>query len=151
MTRRAGYRPARACFHERLAPRAIEVDALMFGSSDDPTLYRGMFLPEDRVASWSTSAREALRERHQALLAQRVERAIAEGRYADAVRTCEQGLALDPLGERLYQLALRTCALAGWRAEGTRLYERCRNNLRAEFGVRPSRATESEFLSLLRG
>jgi len=134
-----------------LDPCAIEVDALVFERSDDPTLYRGMFLPEDRAASWSASAREALRERHQALLAQRVERAIAEGRYADAVQMCEQGLALDPLGERLYQLALRACALAGWRAEGTRLYERCRNSLRDEFGVRPSRATESKFLSLLRG
>jgi DNA-binding SARP family transcriptional activator len=110
-----------------------------------------MFLPEDRAASWSTLAREALRERHQALLAKRAERAIAERRYADAVQMCEQGLALDPLGERLCQLALRACALAGWRAEGTRLYERCRNSLRDEFGVRPSRATESEFLSLIRG
>jgi DNA-binding SARP family transcriptional activator len=134
-----------------LDPRAIEIDALVFERSDDPTLYRGMFLPEDRAAAWSASAREALRERHQALLAQRVERAIEERRYADAVQMCERGLALDPLGERLYQLALRACALAGWRAEGTRLYERCRNSLRNELGVRPSRATESEFLSLLRG
>jgi DNA-binding SARP family transcriptional activator len=134
-----------------LDPRGIEVDALVFERSDDPTLYRGTFLPEDRAASWSASAREALRERHQALLAQRAERAIAERRYADAVRICEKGLALDPLGERLYQLALRACALAGWRAEGTQLYERCRSSLRDELGVRPSRATESEFLSLLRG
>lgn len=132
-----------------LNPRVVAVDALAFAETADHTAYRGTFLPEDQAAAWSVQMREALRKRYQDRLAGIVEPAIDEGRYADALRTCEEGIALEPACERLYQLGIRACTRAGWRADGSRLYQRCRGYLRDELGLSPSSAISDELRALL--
>ena len=78
----------------------------------------------------------------------RAERALEARQYAARLRICETGIAHHLKSERLYQLAIRTCRLAGWRGEGACLYERCRAGLSSELGLRPSRAIEDEHLML---
>jgi DNA-binding SARP family transcriptional activator len=133
-----------------LSAHDVEVDAFLFERDGDPALYTGAFLPDDLYLAWTVPMRESLKERLQAALAERAERLIADRRYADALLLCEQGISHHPTGESLYRLAIRICRLAGWRSDGARIYERCRECLGRELGLRPSRATEDEHLRLIR-
>lgn len=74
----------------------------------------------------------------------------ANGELAEAVRAAEDALEVDPLREATYQRYMQALASAGARVEALRVWERCRQALDEEIGVRPSAQTEAVYLEILR-
>jgi YVTN family beta-propeller protein len=109
---------------------------------------RGTFLPGD-VAGWVEDRRHlltAVRGRAFDVLARAN---LALGEAGEAARWAEEAIDLEPFHESGYRLLIDAHALAGNRAEGMRVYERCRTLLSEELGAYPSPETEAVHLRLL--
>ena len=74
---------------------------------------------------------------------------LALGRAADALRTAETAVALEPFRESAHRLVMAAHEAAGSRGEALRAYERCRRLLAEELGVRPAPETDAAYLALL--
>ena len=106
-------------------------------------LYQGHFLERDATRPWMHSYRARLRSRFYRLVASEGARLEAGGRWPDAVTFYESGIEHDPVAECLYQRLMQCHQRQGAQAEVLRVYRRCREHLRAEFGIEPAAATEA--------
>ena len=109
-------------------------------------LLQGLSFGSDAFEDWVA----AQRIEHQHLLARALTR-IAElqraaGELAEAGQTLERLLRLDPFSEPAYVLRMAICAEAGDAAGVEAQFARCADALRAEFGCKPSAATEAAYL-----
>ncbi len=103
-------------------------------------LYRGPLLPSC-YDDWIVPERERL-EQHVADVVQRfIDRCEKEGAYRDAIAFAQQIVRRDPLREDLYRQIMRLYALSGDRAGIARTYKECREVLKRELDVEPSRQT----------
>jgi DNA-binding SARP family transcriptional activator len=156
VTEREGYRlAAEACDVDvdrfvaarergRAAERGGEAGAAIAGYREALALYRGDYFGDDATAEWALAERERLRERAVDVAEQLAALSVSEGDAERALAAAERGLAIDPLREPLYRLAMRAHAVAGRRAHALAAYDRCRRVLRSELGLEPSAATERE-------
>ena len=158
--------------HLALVAEAVDVDALRFArfarravamaSLDDATLAE--------APAWIARARRPLLQgiafgselfddwlhtlsiEHETLMARLLERladALAKReQFASALELAEGLVALDPYREPSHVLLMELHARQGHRAGVEAAYARCADTLRAEFGIRPSPATESAYLRL---
>lgn len=72
------------------------------------------------------------------------------GDFAEAVRSAEEVVRLEPFRESGYRRLMEAHAAAGNPAEALRVYERCRRFLADELGAYPSPETEAVYLDVLR-
>ncbi len=110
-----------------LAPGAVvKTDVECFEAENDPALYSGELLPEDRYAEWASEARERLRLAYLRSLRTR-------GRWEEVV-------AQEPTDEEAHRSLMRRYADAGNRPAGLRQFERLSAAL-AEVGLQPGAET----------
>ena len=101
------------------------------------------------TGAWIERRQAALRELHAQTLEILSQAAGACGDHAAALRAAEEAVALHALRESAHLRVIEAHARAGNRGEALRAYERCRQVLARELGVRPSEQTESAYLTLL--
>jgi DNA-binding SARP family transcriptional activator len=111
---------------------------------------RRPFLPGDSGA-WVEQTRRELADLRGRVLGTLAEACLRSGEAAEASRWAEQAIALEPFRETGYRHLMQAHAVAGNRAEGLRVYERCRRLLAEELGAYPSPETESIYRRLLEG
>ncbi len=116
------------------------------GSAAD--VCRRQFLPGG-TGVWVERRQAELRELHVQSLEVLSQAAGACGDHAAALRAAEEAVALQGLRESAHLRVIEAHTHAGNRGEALRAYERCRQLLAAELGVRPSPQTESAYLELL--
>lgn len=114
-------------------------------------LYRGDLLEDEPEPQWVQGERVALRERYFQAVQLLAELRIAQGAWAAAVVTAQQGLARDHLREPLYRLLMLSQALAGDTAAALQSYERYRRTLDDTLGALPSPQTRELHTAILRG
>jgi len=139
-----------------LRPGVIRVDALELehrehGNGDRERwlldTWRGEFLEGLSVNSppfddWLFERREHYRRVASGCFERAVEAAIAEKRFADAVRLGIRLVALEPLREDLHRTLMRCYAALGRIPDALQQYRQCRAILERELEVAPSRETE---------
>lgn len=98
--------------------------------------------------SWCVGQRERLRELFFLMADEVLDRYRAAGEYAPGIRLGLEVLRRDPSRETTYRHLMQLHALAGDRTAALRLYERCAEALRDEFGVAPGQLTWELFESI---
>jgi branched-chain amino acid transport system substrate-binding protein len=106
------------------------------------------FLPGDE-ADWAERQRQELASVRLRALERLADASLASGDHAQAARLAQQVVELEPYRESGYRRLMQAHAAAGNRAEGLRVYERCRRFLADELGAYPSPETESIYKELL--
>jgi two-component SAPR family response regulator len=113
-------------------------------------MYQGHFLPADTRQSWSTLARERLRNKFLRLVTKVGDQYEQNGEWKKAVECFERGLELDAVCEEFYQHLMICHKELGHRSEAVKTYQRCRAALLNGLGLEPSTRTEEVHSSLLR-
>jgi YVTN family beta-propeller protein len=106
------------------------------------------FLPGEEGAWAEGKRRELMNVRGRALRCL-VDACLGLGKASEAAKWAEELIALEPFRETGYRRLMEAHAAAGNRAEGLRIYERCRRLLAEELGAFPSPETESVYRELL--
>ena len=120
-----------------LAPGAVvTTDVERFEAENDPALYGGQLLPEDRYAEWVIEARERLR--------------LAYVRSLRARGWWEEVVTEEPADEEAHRSLMRGYADAGNRSAALRQFERLNASL-AEVGLQPGAETLALHNELARG
>ncbi|HEU4420767.1 MAG TPA: BTAD domain-containing putative transcriptional regulator, partial [Planctomycetota bacterium] len=101
---------------ERLALRALR-DGDEAVCQDALRLYEGDLLPADRFAEWASERRDRLRTLRLQVLAALAERLAARGELAEAIRSLQQLLAVEPTNEQAHRSLMECFARAGARAQ----------------------------------
>ncbi len=112
-------------------------------------LYTGELLPEDRFETWTIARREALRERHVALLVDLARRHQAAGDDAAAAAALQEALVDEPLHEPAHRELMRTYALSGRRHRALAQFHALRASLRREFEDEPDDDTRRLYQDIL--
>lgn len=138
--------------------RVTEAEAALGAGSPGPALQlpkallpvlAGTVLPADD-ADWLESLRGEHRAVRSAAWTAVGAAALLAGDATRALDAADQLLALDPLAEPAYRLAIRARRAAGDRAGAIEAFERCRRTLAEELGVDPSPETVALHLDVLR-
>ena len=112
-------------------------------------LYRGELLPEDRFEDWTEGPREALRERHLALLVELAEVLSGRGEHAQVVDVAAAVTAADPYHEGAHRTLMAALAASGRRYEALAVFDRLREALDGRFAADPEPATRRLYRDLL--
>ena len=112
------------------------------------SLLRQSFLPGDE-GSWAEQKRRELGEVRARALTALADSCLRTGDANEAVRWAEQAIALEPFRESGYRRLMEAHVASGNRAEGLRVYERCRRLLADELGAYPSPETDAIYRRLL--
>ena len=112
------------------------------------SLARLPFLPGDE-GRWVEQKRQEQSDVLSRGLGCLAEASLRFGEAAEAVRYAEEEIAVEPYRDSGYRRLMQAHALGGNRAEGLRVYERCRTFLADELGAYPSPETESIYRELL--
>ncbi|MDQ6822244.1 MAG: hypothetical protein M3076_18205 [Actinomycetota bacterium] len=112
-------------------------------------IYGGELLPEDRFDEWATSRREALRERHLALLVDLARLHEEADDWAAAVTELQRALLDEPLHERAHRELMRIYALTGRRQRALAQFQLLRGSLRREFEDEPDDETRRLYQDIL--
>lgn len=94
-------------------------------------------------SDWLFSEREAVRTLVASALQVRIEALEKQALYPDALPLAERLIALDPLLEAPYRLAMRMHYLAGARTEALRVYATCKAVLARDLGLEPVAETQT--------
>ncbi len=112
------------------------------------SLYQGDFLGADENEHWILSAREQLSNRFLRILKDAAD-AFCDTKECSQALTCyAKGLEIDDLSENIYQKLIHCHACSGSHAEAVAAYEQCRQRLKTNFGIEPSRKTEQLYQEL---
>lgn len=85
-------------------------------------LYRGPFLPEQRMKPWAVATRERLRERFVTAVARLSDHQQRRGRFEQAIQWLHRGLQLDPHATPLYEPLITFLSITGRRTEAAVVY-----------------------------
>lgn len=108
----------------------------------------GPFLPGDE-GDWVERQRRELADVRIRAFERLADASLRAGDYSAAARLAQKVVDLEPYRESGYRRLMQAHAAAGNRAEGLRVYERCRRFLADELGAYPSPETESIYKELL--
>jgi DNA-binding SARP family transcriptional activator len=127
-----------------VAVDALEMAALVeAGKLDEAHELCGGDLLAGLDDEWVLAARDAQRDREDALLSALSERAIAAGDHATAVRYARRRAEAHVLSEEAHRALMRALVAAGDGAAALAVYDRLRERLRRELAVAPSAATRA--------
>lgn len=114
-------------------------------------LYSGDLLPEDIYEEWTESQREDLKALRRRLLFDLGRLHQLQGRSEAAARRLEELVRVDPLDEEAHRALMRLYGESGNRQRAARLYERCRELLKAQLDLEPSEETQALHRELISG
>lgn len=103
--------------------------------------FRGEYLADEPQAPWAEALREHWRRVQRDAWLRAAECQTALGRYADAIASCRNAVAVDPAYEDAYRQWMLCAYLSGRQREAFDAYERCVAAL-TEIGARPAAETE---------
>jgi DNA-binding SARP family transcriptional activator len=112
-------------------------------------LYRGHLLIKEKEQPWMLAPRERLRRQWLWVVKGLGERCEQQGQWARACELYQRALDIDALAEEIYRRLMACQREMGERTEALGTYQRCRQQLDAALGVRPSVETERVYKSLL--
>jgi predicted ATPase/DNA-binding SARP family transcriptional activator len=104
------------------------------------TLYQGDLLAEF-YDEWMDQEREQTRQRYLALLLRLIQHYRSQSEYEAAIRCAQKLLTADPASEQAHQHLMFCYVGLGNRSAALKQFERCRQSLRDQLGVEPSRET----------
>jgi DNA-binding SARP family transcriptional activator len=135
---------------ERL--KTLQPDAAQYQSLAQQIvgLYRGHLLAKEKEQPWMLAPRERLRRQWLAVVKALGERYERQGEWAKASELYQRALDIDPLAEEIYRRLMICQKETGERTDALTTYQRCRQQLDAALGARPSAETERLYKSLLR-
>jgi predicted ATPase/DNA-binding SARP family transcriptional activator len=131
------------------AATAAETAATSEAARHALELYGGELLPEDRFEEWVSPRRQALRERHLALLVELARRCTEAGDDVSAIAALQQALVEEPLHERAHRELMRTYARTGRRQRALAQFHVLREALRREFEDEPDDETRRLYQNIL--
>jgi TolB-like protein/DNA-binding SARP family transcriptional activator len=105
-------------------------------------LMEGLSIGESSFEQWLTAERERFRHLAASIHARLMERAERGGRWEEALTHGLKLLSIDPLQEHVHRALMRIYAAQGRHDAALAQYERCRNELSDQLGVRPQPETE---------
>jgi DNA-binding SARP family transcriptional activator len=112
------------------------------GQTYDGTLLGGMHFPESpRLDAWLERQRTARAAAHRVRLLERARELFSDGHFGPAVAAAESAVAVDPVAEESYRCLMEWYYLRGDRAAALVTWDRCLENLRRGYGLRPSAET----------
>jgi DNA-binding SARP family transcriptional activator len=112
------------------------------GQACDGTLLGGMQFPESpRLDAWLERQRTARAAAHRVRLLERARELFSDGHFGPAVAAAESAVAVDPVAEEPYRCLMEWYYLRGDRAAALVTWDRCLENLRRGYGLRPSAET----------
>jgi DNA-binding SARP family transcriptional activator len=106
-------------------------------------LYAGELLPADRYEEWAENRRQQLRRLYLALLVELAGIYEERGENGPAIEALTRVTAEEPAHEEAHAALMRLYALSGSRTEALRQYERLKEALPKELGVRPSASSRA--------
>lgn len=104
-------------------------------------LYRGEYLPSRRFDDWCIELREQLFVLYLRGVERVAQISVAEEKFDEAIRWCEQILTEDSCWEEAYRLLMYCYYCKQNRTQALRIYERCQQQLQDELGVAPLETT----------
>jgi predicted ATPase/DNA-binding SARP family transcriptional activator len=113
--------------------------------------YGGELLPEDRYEEWTAARREALRERHLALLLTLADLHAADGEAPAAIEALQRAVVDDPLHEAAHRGLMRLFAAAGRQQQALAQYQQLRQALQRELAADPDPETRRLHRAILAG
>jgi DNA-binding SARP family transcriptional activator len=130
-----------AAFEEALAagtPEALDRAAALYRGE----LFEGLSLNAEGFDEWVRIERQRYRGLALGAMAQRLDRALADGAVEAALQTGLRLLALDPLQEAAHRALMQLYARQGRHTVALKQYQICRSMLEQELGVAPEPETE---------
>src|SRR5581483_6379618 len=112
-------------------------------------LYPGELLPQDRFEEWASAPREALKERHLALMLGLAGLCQEAGDSDAAIGALQQVLLAEPLHEHAHRELMRIYALTGRRQRALAQFHLLREALRREFEDEPDDDTRRLYQDIL--
>ncbi len=97
-------------------------------------LYRGPFLPEQRLKPWAVVTRERVRERFVTAVARLSDYQQRLGRFEQAIQWLNRGLQQDPHATPLYEPLIAFLSITGRRTEAAVVYHQCTRVFVKELG-----------------
>jgi DNA-binding SARP family transcriptional activator len=108
----------------------------------DGILLGGLQFPESpRLDAWLERQRSARATAQRVRLLERARELFATGQFGPAVAAAEAAVAVDPVAEEPYRCLMEWYYLRGDRAAALVTWDRCLENLRRGYGLRPSAET----------
>jgi DNA-binding SARP family transcriptional activator len=105
----------------------IEIDADRFVADNNPDLYGGELLPDDRYAEWLDEPRKRLHDHHLRMLR--------------AAKLWDRIIAIDPTNEEAQCAVMQAALDAGHRGDVIRRFQDLRERLRIDLGIGPRAST----------
>ncbi len=105
-------------------------------------LYKGDFLPERRYEDWSSTERERLQILALGLMTT-LANLVLEQNPLESIQLTQRVLAIDPLWEDAYRIAMRAYLQQGNRPMALRTYQTCVKILDDELGIDPLPQTQT--------
>jgi DNA-binding SARP family transcriptional activator len=152
---------SRAASDQRVSPWDKVPDRREWGASKNlqsaiplfrGPLLDGLVLTEAREFElWLTGERERLAQSYLRVLSTLVEQFRAEGHWAEVIAVAQRALKHDNLQEPMYRALMEAHARLGERVQGVHQYDRLRETLERELGVRPLPETEALYAAITTG
>ena len=98
------------------------------------TLYRGPFLPEQRMKPWAAATRERVRARFVSAVARLSGHQQGLGQFEHAIQWLNRGLQVDPHATPLYEPLITLLSVTGRSVEATAVYHQCTRVFGKELG-----------------
>ncbi len=112
-------------------------------------LYANHLLSTEKEQPWMLAPREALRRRWLETVKALGDQRARSQDWSGAAEVYQRALAIDPLAEELYRRLMVALGEGGHRAEAASAYARCREQLSAVLGVKPSAETERVYRTVV--
>jgi DNA-binding SARP family transcriptional activator len=112
------------------------------------SLYRGPFLPSDGGLPWTSSRRDTLHDGVLRLLMKAGRHFELSGNWEKALEFYSRGIEADSLAESFYQRRMVCLRELGHHAEAVKTYQACRNCLKNQLGIAPSKTTDAIYESI---
>jgi DNA-binding SARP family transcriptional activator len=115
------------------------------------SIYRGDYLAEGVLETWTLLRREELKDRYQVMLTRLADYFLQLGDFVASIERCHKLLAQDSCREDAYRRLMYCHAALGQRGRAVRWYELCQIALRRELGHEAGPETQDLFERVLAG
>lgn len=114
-------------------------------------IYSGEFLPEDLYEDWTTELRSALHNLYLDVLAQLAQCLLVRGNLPDALQTCYDYLALEPVDETIIRMAMDILWKMNKKHKAMELFRNLEAVLSSEYDTIPEKETAALYRKIQSG